>query len=262
MEYGNIKQYLKLKTRYFIRLCYKGTHYHGWQIQPNARTVQEIINQDMSIIMNEKIEVTGAGRTDTGVHARNFFAHFDSSQSELQNDKDLLFRINGKLPKDIAIHEILKVRPDAHARFDAISRTYEYHIIRKKDPFLTDHVHYIFGNLDFESMNKASAFLTEVSDFTSFSKIDTDAKTNICKVYRADWNIDPEKMIFTITADRFLRDMVRAIVGTVLDIGFGRMTLDEFQMIFEIKNRSAAGNSAPAKGLFLTDIQYPKDIFL
>jgi len=212
--------------------------------------------------MNEKIEITGAGRTDTGVHARNFFAHFDSSQSELQNDKDLLFRINGKLPKDIAIHEILKVRPDAHARFDAISRTYEYHIIRKKDPFLTDLVHYIFGDLDFESMNKASALLTEVSDFTSFSKVDTDVKTNICKVIRAGWNINNEQMIFTITADRFLRDMVRAIVGTILDVGFGRTGIEEFKRIIEIKNRSAAGNSAPAKGLFLVDIQYPPEKFI
>ncbi len=177
-----------MKTRYFIRLSYKGTHYHGWQIQPNAKTVQEIINQDMSLILDEKIEVTGAGRTDAGVHARKFFAHFDSSNSDLQNDINVVFRINGKLPKDIAVHEIIKVRPDAHARFDAVSRTYEYHIVRKKDPFLTEYAHYIYGDLDFESMNKATALLTDVSDFTSFSKVDTDVKTNICKVMHADWN--------------------------------------------------------------------------
>jgi tRNA pseudouridine38-40 synthase len=251
-----------LKTRYFIRLSYTGTHYHGWQIQPNSKTVQEIINQDMSIILDEEIEVTGAGRTDAGVHATKFFAHFDSLKSDLQNDLNVVFRINGKLPKDIAVHEIIKVRPDAHARFDAVSRTYEYHIVRKKDPFLTELAHYVYGDLDFESMNKATALLIEVSDFTSFSKVDTDVKTNICKVMNAEWNFSSEKMIFTITADRFLRDMVRAIVGTILDIGFGRITVDEFQKIIDIKNRSAAGNSAPAKGLFLVDIQYPPEIFI
>ena len=251
-----------MKTRYFIRLSYKGTHYHGWQIQPNARTVQEIINQDMSLILDEKIEVTGAGRTDTGVHATVFCAHFDSSKSDLDKDSNLIFRINGKLPKDIAVKEILKVRSDAHARFSALSRTYEYHIIRKKDPFLTEFTHYIYGELDFESMKRAATLLKNVSDFTSFSKVDTDVKTNICKILLADWHFDPDKMIFKITADRFLRDMVRAIVGTMLDIGFGRTAIDEFQAIIDAKNRSAAGDSAPAKGLFLTDIQYPEGIFL
>jgi tRNA pseudouridine38-40 synthase len=251
-----------LKTRYFIRISYKGTHYHGWQIQANSKTVQEVLNQDLSVILNEKIEVTGAGRTDTGVHARVFYAHFDSLQSDLHKDSNLIFRINGKLPKDIAVQEILKVRPDAHARFDAVSRTYEYHITRKKDPFLTELVHYIYGDLDFKSMKKATALLTEVSDFTSFSKVDTDVKTNICKVYRAEWKINPEKMIFTITADRFLRDMVRAIVGTLLDVGFSRISIDKFSKIIEQKNRSAAGTSVPAKGLFLADIQYPMEIFI
>jgi tRNA pseudouridine38-40 synthase len=251
-----------LKTRYFIKLSFKGTHYHGWQVQPNARTVQEIINQDMSLILGEKIEVTGAGRTDTGVHASVFYAHFDSLKSDLDNDANLIFRINSKLPKDIALYEIRKVKPDAHARFSAISRTYEYHIIRIKDPFVTEYAHYIYGDLDFESMNRAAELLTDVSDFTSFSKIDTDAKTNICKVMRADWYVDSAKIVFTITADRFLRDMVRAIVGTMLDIGFRRTAPDEFRSIIEVKDRSAAGNSAPAKGLFLTNIQYPEEIFL
>jgi tRNA pseudouridine38-40 synthase len=251
-----------MKTRYFIRLCYKGTKYHGWQIQPNSSTIQEILNQDLSLILNEKIEVTGAGRTDTGVHAKVFYAHFDSSVKDLHTDTNLVFRINSKLPKDIAIRDILKVKPDAHTRFDAISRTYEYHITRVKDPFLTDFAYFIYGNLNFESMNQVTALLAEVSDFTSFSKVDTDVMTNICKVSRAEWTIDPEKMLFTITADRFLRDMVRAIVGTILDVGFGRTSVSEFRAIIEKKNRSAAGNSAPAKGLFLTDIQYPSDIFI
>jgi tRNA pseudouridine38-40 synthase len=251
-----------MKTRYFTRLCYKGTKYHGWQIQPNSSTVQGILNQDLSLILNEKIELTGAGRTDTGVHAKVFYAHFDSSVDDLHTDTNLVFRINGKLPKDIAIQEILKVKPDAHARFDAISRTYEYHITRVKDPFLTDFAHFIYGDLDFESMNQVTALLTDVSDFTSFSKVDTDVKTNICKVSRAAWTMDSEKMIFTITADRFLRDMVRAMVGTILDVGFSRTTVSEFREIIEKKNRSAAGNSVPAKGLFLTNIQYPSDIFI
>jgi len=251
-----------LKTRYFIRLSYKGTHYHGWQIQPNSKTVQEIMNKDLSMLLNEEIEVTGAGRTDTGVHAAKFFAHFDSLKSDLNKNEKLLFRINNKLPKDIAVHEIIKVKPDAHARFSALSRTYEYHIAHKKDPFHLEFSHYIYGDLDFESMNRATALLTEVSDFTSFSKVDTDVKTNICKVIFAAWQIDNEKMIFTITADRFIRDMVRAIVGTMLDIGFGRTTLEEFKKIIELKDRSGAGNSAPAKGLFLTDIQYPEEIFI
>jgi len=251
-----------MTTRYFIRLCYKGTKYHGWQIQPNSSTVQEVLNKDLSLILNEQIEVTGAGRTDTGVHAKVFYAHFDSSVNDLHTEPNLVFKLNGILPKDIAVKEILKVKPDAHARFDAISRTYEYHITRIKDPFLTDLAHFIYGDLDFESMQKAATLLTEVSDFTSFSKVDSDVKTNICKVYQALWSIDSEKIIFTITADRFLRDMIRAIVGTLLDIGFGRTTINDFPNIIEKKDRSAAGNSVPAKGLFLADIQYPPDIFI
>lgn len=251
-----------MKTRYFIKLSYKGTKYHGWQIQPNSSTIQEILNQDLSLILKEKIEVTGAGRTDTGVHARIYYAHFDSSVNDLNADRNLVFRINGKLPKDIAIQQILKVKPDAHSRFDALSRTYEYHITRIKDPFLTDFAYYLYGDLNFQDMREAASHLTNVSDFTSFSKVDTDVKTNICKVTRAVWTIDKDRMIFSITADRFLRDMVRAIVGTLLDIGFGKIGFDDFVEIIEKKNRSAAGNSVPAKGLFLTDIQYPPEVFL
>ncbi len=250
-----------MKNRYFIRLSFKGTHYHGWQVQPNSATVQGVLNRDLSTILGENIEITGAGRTDSGVHAKVFYAHFDSLNNNLHKDINLIFRINGKLPKDIAIHEILKVKDDAHARYHAISRTYEYHITRIKNPFLTDFTHYIYGELDFGAMKTATALLLNVSDFTSFSKVDTDVKTNICKVSRADWEIDKEKIVFTITADRFLRDMVRAIVGTMLDIGFGRITPEDMTAIIDKKDRSAAGASVPAKGLFLTDIQYPADIF-
>jgi len=251
-----------LKNRYFIRLSFKGTHYHGWQVQANAKTVQGILNRDLSIIMGEKIEVTGAGRTDTGVHTKVFYAHFDSEKDNLHQDTNLIFRINGKLPKDIAVHEILKVKNDAHARYNAISRTYEYHITRVKNPFLTDFAHYIYGELDFEAMKSATALLLNVSDFTSFSKVDTDVKTNICKVRRADWEIDKEKIVFSITANRFLRDMVRAIVGTMLDIGFGRIKPDDLTAIIDKKDRSAAGASVPAKGLFLVDVQYPEGILV
>jgi len=251
-----------LKNRYFIRLSFKGTHYHGWQVQANATTVQGILNRDLSIILGEKIEVTGAGRTDTGVHAKVFYAHFDSEKDNLQQDTNLVFRINGKLPKDIAVHEILEVKDDAHARYDAISRTYEYHITRVKNPFLTDLAHYIYGELDFEAMKSATTLLLSVSDFTSFSKVDTDVKTNICTISKAEWDIDKEKILFTITADRFLRDMVRAIVGTMLDIGFGRLQPEDLLKIIDKKDRSAAGASVPAKGLFLVDVQYPAEIFV
>ena len=251
-----------MKNRYFIRLSFKGTHYHGWQVQANATTVQGTLNRDLSIILGEKIEVTGAGRTDTGVHAKVFYAHFDSEKDNLQQDTNLVFRINGKLPKDIAVHEILEVKDDAHARYDAISRTYEYHITRVKNPFLTDLAHYIYGELDFEAMKSATTLLLSVSDFTSFSKVDTDVKTNICTINRAEWDIDKEKILFTITADRFLRDMVRAIVGTMLDIGFGRLQPENLLKIIDKKDRSAAGASVPAKGLFLVDVQYPAEIFV
>ncbi len=250
-----------MKTRYFIKISYNGAHYHGWQIQPRVSTVQQVLNQDLSLLLGENIGVTGCGRTDTGVHARVFYAHMDCIP-ELADDQDFLLRINSKLPGDIAIQHILPVRADAHARFDAISRTYEYHIMRKKEVFNTGLSHYIFGNLDFTSMEKASDMLTAYTDFTSFSKVDTDTKTNNCKIHRAQWDINEDTMIFSIQADRFLRNMVRAIVGTLLDIGFRRIDLDGFRHIIESRDRSNAGSSAPAKGLFLTDVQYPPEIFL
>jgi tRNA pseudouridine38-40 synthase len=175
--------------------------------------------------------------------------------------QDFLFRINNKLPADIAIQKIIPVRADAHARFDATSRTYEYHIRRRKGVFNRDLAHYIFGDLDFESMHKACHILKEYSDFTSFSKVDTDTKTNLCKIHLASWDISEESMVFTIEADRFLRNMVRAIVGTLIDVGFRRTDLDHFRRIIKNRNRSDAGTSAPARGLFLTDVQYPPEIF-
>lgn len=250
-----------MKTRYFIKISYNGTHYHGWQIQPGVSTVQQILNQDLSLLLGEDIRVTGCGRTDTGVHARMFYAHMDCVRN-LADDQDFLLRINSKLPGDIAMHSFLPVRAEAHSRFDAISRTYEYHIRRRKEVFNTDQSHYIYGKLDFSSMQMAADMLKAYTDFTSFSKVDTDTKTNNCKIHKAQWDITEDTMIFTIQADRFLRNMVRAIVGTLLDLGFGRINLDGFQHIIDSKNRSNAGTSVPAKGLFLTDVQYPPEIFL
>jgi tRNA pseudouridine38-40 synthase len=210
-----------LKNRYFIKLSYRGTNYHGWQIQPNATTVQQVLNEDFSLLLGEDIKVAGCGRTDTGVHARAFYAHLDTSKKAI-GGQDFVFRINQRLPTDIAIHQIIAVAPDAHARFSALSRTYEYIIHRRKEVFNTDLAHYIFGELDFTSMQTASDILKEYTDFTSFSKVDTDTKTNNCKIHSAWWDITEDTMVFTIQADRFLRNMVRAIVGTLLDVGFNR----------------------------------------
>ncbi len=249
-----------MKTRYFIKLSFKGTNYHGWQIQPNAITVQQVLTRDLSLLLGEEVQVTGCGRTDTGVHARVFYAHMDC-RGDLTDDQDFLFKINSKLPGDIAISQFIPVKPDAHARFDAVTRNYEYHIERNKEVFTTEYAHYVYGPLDIPVMQKASDLLSEYTDFTSFSKVDTDTKTNNCKVHFARWDITEDKMVFTIQADRFLRNMVRAIVGTLLDLGFRRIDLDGFRQIIESKTRSNAGTSAPARGLFLTDVQYPPEIF-
>ena len=250
-----------MKTRYFIKLSYKGTNYHGWQIQPKANTVQQVLNEDFSLLLGEKVQVTGCGRTDTGVHARVFYAHLDCS-GKLAKNTDLLFKINNKLPADIAIHKFLPVRADAHARFDALSRTYEYHIQCRKEVFTNEYAHYVYGILDTEAMQSASDILKDYTDFTSFSKVDTETKTNNCKLHLAHWDITEDTMVFTIKADRFLRNMVRAIVGTLLDVGSRRTDLDGFRQIIENRSRSDAGTSAPARGLFLTDVQYPAEIFI
>jgi tRNA pseudouridine38-40 synthase len=261
-----ISAFISLTSRYFIKLSYKGTNYHGWQVQPNARSVQEIMNNDVSILLGREISVTGCGRTDAGVHARVFYAHFDMAGDRVAaNDvtgDDFIFRLNGKLPRDIAVHEILPVKPDAHARFDAVSRTYEYHILRCKEVFLQEYAHYLYGEVDTAAMQAGADMLREYTDFTSFSKVDTEVKTGDCRISEAIWEMDNEKMVFRITADRFLRNMVRAIVGTLIDVGFNRISLEEFRRIIESKNRSSAGKSAPAKGLFLTGVRYPDDIFL
>ncbi|HEX2969236.1 MAG TPA: tRNA pseudouridine(38-40) synthase TruA [Bacteroidales bacterium] len=250
-----------MKTRYFIFISYKGTLYHGWQIQPGSRTIQQTLEDCLSLILGEKTELTGAGRTDTGVHASYFCAHFDCKADDLDTRKNLIFRINKFIPWDISIISIKKALPEAHARFGALSRTYKYYISRKKDPFSTETTWCLYGDLDIVKMNEACAILSNYKDFTSFSRLHTDVKTNNCKIYNANWEQEGERLIFTIKADRFLRNMVRAIVGTMVDIGQGKLTLEDFENIIIAKDRGKAGQSAPAKGLFLTDIEYPSGIF-
>ena len=245
--------------RYFIQLSYDGTAYHGWQIQPNGISVQETVEKALSVVARESVSVTGAGRTDAGVHASFYVAHFDTENQNLNNEK-ILHNLNCLLPPDIAVQNVYKVAGDAHARFDAISRTYKYYLIKSKDPFLRQYAAKEARIPNLERMNEAACKLFDYDDFTSFSRLGTDVKTNICKVDRAEWSIDGNGFVFTIRADRFLRNMVRAVVGTLLEVGFGKITIAEFCRIIEARNRCAAGASVPAKGLFLVDIGYPENL--
>ena len=233
--------------RYFIEFSYKGTAYHGWQNQPNALSVQEVLEKALSTLLRESIEVVGAGRTDAGVHAKQMFAHFDTVQEF--DLVDLVFRLNSFLPEDIAVVGIKEVTSQAHARFDALERTYEYWVVQEKNPFYIDSAPCILRPLDLVAMNKAASILMEYQDFEGFSKSNTDVKTFICDVREASWKNDGEKLIFTISADRFLRNMVRAIVGTLLDIGIHKRKPGEIRDIIESKNREKAGASVPAKGI-------------
>ncbi len=251
-----------LPNRYFIKLAYNGKNYHGWQMQDNAITIQSVINDALSKLLEEEINVTGCGRTDTGVHAKEFYAHFDINKILNKNDWDnIVFKLNNFLDDSIVIFNIIPVKPDSHARFDAISRTYQYFITRQKDPFDNDFSYYVYGDINIDLMNEGAKILYEYEDFTSFSKLHSDVKTNNCKILKTKWVEREDKLIFTITADRFLRNMVRAIVGTLLDVGKKKISLKDFRKIIESKNRSDAGYSVPAKGLFLTKIKYSYDIF-
>ena len=245
--------------RYFIQLSYDGTNYHGWQIQENALSVQEAVEKALAVVTREKVELVGAGRTDTGVHASFYMAHFDSNLEAL-SDGNLVFKLNCLLPTDIAIQKIFPVRPDAHARFDATYREYQYHLSCDKDPFTFRYAEKESRPLDLLKMNEAALILFEYHDFTSFSKLGSDVKTNNCMIHKAFWEDLGSQLVFTIRADRFLRNMVRAIVGTLIDVGLGKLSLSDFRKIIEEKNRSSAGASVAAKGLFLVDIGYPEDI--
>lgn len=246
--------------RYFIRLSYNGTAYHGWQIQENTfSTVQQVINEMLSRLLNEPVFVTGCGRTDTGVHAEEYYAHFDCTKDLMQEKTKWIFKFNHALPSDIAIQKIIPVADNANARFDAISRTYQYHIHFKKDPFLENRSYFMYFDLDVNKMNEAARSLFNYTDFSSFAKSNTQNFTNNCKIYKAEWEKGNDKLIFTISADRFLRNMVRAIVGTLINVGKGKISVDEFRAIIEEKNRSSAGLSVPACGLYLTNVTYPKN---
>ncbi len=218
-----------------------------------------MLEKGLSTLLRDKIEVVGAGRTDAGVHAREMFAHFNVDQ--IPDRVELVRRLNAFLPEDIAVKEIIPVNEEAHARFDASARTYEYWIVQEKNPFYTDTAHFVKQTLDVQAMNKAASFLLTHSDFECFSKSNTDVKTFNCDIKHAAWEKGKDKLVFTISADRFLRNMVRAIVGTLLDVGAGKMSPDEINAIIASKNRGKAGVSVPAKGLYLTKIVYPKSVF-
>ncbi|WP_309608821.1 tRNA pseudouridine(38-40) synthase TruA [Flavobacterium sp.] len=241
--------------RYFIQFAYNGTHYHGWQYQPSAISVQETLNKVFSTLLNQEIDIMGAGRTDTGVHASKMFGHFDTNVV-IDNAK-FIHKANSFLPNDIVIYDIIPVHENAHARFDATSRTYQYHISTFKNAFNSEINWYTPKNLDIEKMNDAAKLLLNFNDFQCFSKVNTDVNTFNCKITEAFWTKEKESLIFTISADRFLRNMVRAIVGTLVNVGLHKITIQDFIQIIESKNRQNAGFSVPAKGLFLTQIDYP-----
>lgn len=244
--------------RYFIQFSYFGKAYHGWQKQPNAITVQQVLEESLSTLLRSKTEVVGAGRTDAGVHARELFAHFDSAHLDTQ---DLVLRLNNYLPADIAIKAILPVKKEAHARFDATQRTYEYWISQEKNPFYFENAHFVWSKLNIDAMNVAASIMMEYTDFECFSKSNTDVKTFLCEIKRATWENKGDKLVFTVTANRFLRNMVRAIVGTLLEVGRRKISPEAVRSIIESKDRGKAGASVPAKGLYLTKIQYPEAVF-
>lgn len=253
--------------RHFLRLSYDGSAFHGWQRQPGDVSVQQMLEEALSLLLRQDVEIVGAGRTDTGVHAKEMFAHFDG---EISGDKERFLRsLNRVIGHEIAVHEIIPVTDDAHARFDALARTYKYFLSSGKNPFMRGRYWECPYVLDTDVMNEAADFLKSVDDFTSFAKLHTDVKTNICKVTEAKWAgfdspflNDSSDIVFTITADRFLRNMVRAIIGTLVDVGRGKISLGRFKEIVACKDRCAAGSSAPAHGLFLWHVEYPENIFI
>ena len=244
--------------RYFIELAYMGSAYHGWQFQPNAIAVQEVLNQALQTYFRENIETLGCGRTDAGVHATQFFAHLDLQQTLLESDFSKIKKsLNGLLPDDISLKNIYPLHADAHARFDATKRSYEYHIHFEKDPFKTDHSWLIKDKLDLDAMQIAAQMILQYEDFGAFCKSNADNFTNICKLTKSEFEFKNHGIIYHVSANRFLRNMVRAIVGTLIDIGKQKMAPEAMHQIIQSQNRSAAGSSVPAHGLFLTEVVYP-----
>ena len=238
-----------------MKLSYNGAPFHGWQVQPNAVSVQSTIEEALSTVLRENISIVGAGRTDTGVNARQMYAHFDYDK-EIPDFGKLINSLNRLVGKDIAIYDIIKVADDAHARFDATARTYKYFVTHKKSPFLYPLSWHCPQSLDYEKMNEACEVLKRHIDFTSFSKLHTDVKTNNCRIDYAHWQQEGEMMVFTITADRFLRNMVRAVVGTLVEVGRGKISVEEFEQIILKKDRCSAGTSMPPQALFLWKVDY------
>ncbi len=252
---------MNLRLRYFIELAYKGTSFHGWQIQPNAVSVQETLEKALTTLLRTPIGIVGAGRTDTGVHAKFMIAHFETEVSF--DNEQLVYKLNSFLPPSIAIYKIYQVHDQAHARFDATSRAYEYWLHTQKNPFETDSAHYIKFPIDMEKMNAAAEKLLDYTNFKCFSKSKTDVKTYNCELFYAYWEeVSPGVLVFKISANRFLRNMVRAIVGTLLDVGTGKILVSDIDKIIASQNRSEAGYSVPAKGLYLTNVTYPENLFL
>lgn len=240
--------------RYFITLSYDGTAYHGWQIQPHSISVQEELHKALSTLLRQPMEVVGAGRTDTGVHARKMVAHFDYGELDCSQ---LVYKLNKILPRDIAVQKVEAVAEDMHARFSAKSRTYNYFVHLSKDPFRRAYSWQVYGEPDFDLMNRAAEVLMEYRDFTSFSKLNTDTKTNDCTITEAHWDrVGDGQWCFTISANRFLRNMVRAIVGTLLEVGRSRMTIEQLRQVIEAKDRCRAGDSVPGNALFLVEVEY------
>ena len=257
---GEENRILKKPLRYFLFLSYCGKNYCGWQNQPNGISVQQRIEEALATLLREPASIVGAGRTDAGVHALNMVAHCDVTSS--LDEEKTVEKLNRLLPRDVAILQLRRVIPEAHARFDAISRTYRYYLSTKKDPFWEEFSYFNHCAFSFATMNEAAQILQEYVDFTSFSKLHTDVKTNHCKIIQAQWTQETDsRWVFTIQADRFLRNMVRSIVGTLLEVGRGKLSLNEFRAVIEAKNRSKAGTSMPGKALFLTNIEYPENIF-
>lgn len=241
--------------RYFIEFAYNGKNYCGWQYQPHSPSVQETLNKALSTLLRTPIDMVGAGRTDTGVHARQMYAHFD--HDEIADTVKLTQKLNSFLPDDIVVFRFIPLHDDAHARFDAVSRTYEYHIHTYKDAFENEGSWYQYHKLDIAKMNEAAQVLFNYIDFKCFSKTHTDVRTFNCKIMKAQWEQRDNKLVFTVSADRFLRNMVRAIVGTLVNVGFGKITVDDFKTIIESRDRGEAGFSVPAHGLYLTKVIYP-----
>ncbi len=249
--------------RYFIELMYDGSRFHGWQSQDNSESIQEIIETGLRYKTGFSGRITGCGRTDAGVHASNFYAHFDhKTVFEPSQLEKITFSLNRYLPHEISVLRIFPVKEEAHARFDATSRTYKYYILRRKDPFLLRYSWFLQEELNIALMNDAATILLQYNDFTSFSKLHSDARTNVCSISQAGWVQQDDQLIFTITADRFLRNMVRAIVGTMVDVGRGKLSMNDFKDVIEAKNRSKAGVSVPASGLFLFRVNYSWDKIL